>query len=112
MRLNSSSQLKQNPQKMYCNSLKIPHKNISLAKTSDHVLWKGEIYLANEWFDVALEEFTKYLSAADFRIDQDVTTPPSFHRNLFARIGKIGKDVQDKEGFANMVNELIGVFHR
>ena len=40
--------------------------NISLAKTSDHVLWKGEIYLANEWFDVAREEFTKYLSAADF----------------------------------------------
>ncbi len=88
-----------------------PHlSNISLAKTSEHVLWKGEVYLANEWFDAALEEFTKYLTAADFPGDRDVTTPPSFHRNLFTRIGKLGKDVQDIEGFVNMLNQLLETF--
>ena len=84
--------------------------NISLAKTSDHILWMGEVYLANEWFDAALEEFTKYLTAADYPGDRDVTTPPSFHRKLFARIGKVGKDVQDIEGFVNMLNQLLEAF--
>ena len=79
-------------------------------KTSDHILWKGEVYLANEWYDVAYQEFLKYLTAADFPSDQDVGTSPSFHRQLFARIGKVGKDVQDKEGFADMVNKLIDAF--
>ena len=92
------------------NVLQFVENSSQKPKTSDHQLWKGEIYLTNEWFDVAREEFMKYLTAADFRIDQDVTTPPSFHRDLFARIGKIGKDVQDKEGFANMLNEIIAYF--
>ena len=80
--------------------------NISLAKTSYHILWKGEVYLANEWFDVALEEFTKYLTGANLR-NQEYTTPPSFHRKLFARIGKATKDIQDKEGFVNMMKKLM-----
>lgn len=88
--------------------------NISLAKTSDHVLWKGEIYLANEWFDVALEEFTKYLTAADFKRDfqreQEAGTQPNFHRTLFVRIGKAAKDIQDRDGFVNMLNEIINKF--
>ena len=88
--------------------------NTSLAKTSDHVLWKGEIYLANEWFDMALEEFTKYLTAADFKRDfqreQETGTQSSFHRTLFVRIGRAAKDVQDREGFANMLNEIIAYF--
>ena len=92
------------------NVLQFVENSSQKPKTSDHQLWKGEIYLTNEWFDVAREEFMKYLTAADFRIDQDVTTPPSFHRDLFARIGKIGKDVQDKDGFANMLNEIIAYF--
>ena len=85
-----------------------PHK----PKTSDHVLWKGEIYLANEWFDVALEEFTKYLSAADwgFLREREAATHPSFHRTLFLRIGKAAKDIQDKDGFAHMMNEIIAYF--
>ncbi len=88
--------------------------DISLAKTSDHVLWKGEIYLANEWFDVALEEFTKYLTAADFKRDfqreEETGTQSGFHRTLFKRIGRAAKDVQDREGFANMLNEIIAYF--
>ena len=80
-------------------------------KISNHILTKGEIYLANEWYDDAFVEFTKYLSAADYyRQDQNVTTHPGFHRQLFAKIGKIGKDVQGKEGFANMVSKLIDFF--
>ena len=79
-------------------------------KISNHILTKGEVYLANEWYDEAYEEFTKYLSAADYRGDQNVTTHPGFHRQLFAKIGKVGKDVQDKEGFADMVNKLIDSF--
>ncbi len=81
--------------------------NISLAKTSYHILWKGEVYLANEWFEVALEEFTKYLTGADRRGNQEYTTHPSFHRKLFARIGKATKDIQDKEGFVNMMKKLM-----
>lgn len=80
-------------------------------KVSDQVLWNGEVYLANEWFDVAYEEFTKYLTAADYPDDQNITTPPSFHRQLFARIGNVGKDIQDKEGYTEMVNKMIDFFH-
>ncbi|MDE0316188.1 MAG: sigma-70 family RNA polymerase sigma factor [Candidatus Poribacteria bacterium] len=80
-------------------------------KISNHILTKGEVYLANEWYDAAYEEFTKYFSAADYyREDQNVTTHPGFHRQLFAKIGKVGKDVQGKEGFADMVNKLIDFF--
>ncbi len=79
-------------------------------KISDHVLWNGEIYLANEWFEFAYAEFVKYLSAADYQGGMNVTTPPSFHRQLFTRIGKIGKDVQDKDGYTEMVNKLIDFF--
>ncbi len=79
-------------------------------KTSKHILTNGEIYLANEWYDEALVQFKRYLSAADYRGDQNVTTPPRFHRQLFAKISKLGKDVQDKEGYAKMVNQLIDFF--
>jgi len=80
-------------------------------KTSEYMLWKGEVYLANEWFDAALEEFMKYLTAADHPGDRDVTTHPSFHRKLFTRIGKACKDVHDKERYVNMLNELIEYFN-
>ena len=79
-------------------------------KISDHILTKGEVYLANEWYDEALEQFTKNLSAADYNTEKIVTTLPSFHRQLFARIGQIGKEVQDKDGFTDMVNKLIDSF--
>ena len=79
-------------------------------KISDHILTKGEVYLANEWYDEALEQFTKNLSAADYNVEKNVTTPPSFHRELFARISKVGKNVQDKDGYTEMVNKLIAYF--
>ena len=79
-------------------------------KISDHILTKGEVYLANEWYDEALEQFTKNLSAADYNPEKTVTTLPSFHRQLFARIGKIGKNVQDKGGFTEMVSNIIDSF--
>ena len=79
-------------------------------KTSDYILTKGEIYMANEWYDLALEQFNKNLSAADYNKYKIVSTPPSFHRELFEKIGKIGKNVQDKEGYTDMVNKLIEIF--
>ena len=79
-------------------------------KISDHILTKGEVYLANEWYDEALEQFTKNLSAADYNPEKTVTTLPSFHRQLFARIAKIGKNVQDKEGFTEMVRKIIDAY--
>lgn len=79
-------------------------------KISDHILMKGEVYLANEWYDEALEQFTKNLSAADYNPEKNVTTLPSFHRKLFAKIAKIGKDVQDKDGFTEMVSKIIDSF--
>ncbi|MYF57286.1 sigma-70 family RNA polymerase sigma factor [Candidatus Poribacteria bacterium] len=94
------------------NVLQFVENSSQKLKISDHVLWKGEIYLANEWFDVALEEFTKYLSAADwgFLREREAGTHPSFHRTLFVRIGKAAKDIQDKDGFANMMDEIITYF--
>ena len=61
---------------------------------------------------MALEEFTKYLTAADwgFLREREAGTHPSFHRTLFVRIGKAAKDIQDKDGFANMMNEIIAYF--
>ncbi|MCY4404420.1 MAG: sigma-70 family RNA polymerase sigma factor [Candidatus Poribacteria bacterium] len=79
-------------------------------KTSDRILTKGEIYLANEWYDEAYQEFMKNISAADYRGDQNVTTSPSFQRNLFSNIGNIGKNVQDKDGFIEMMKKLIDSF--
>ncbi len=79
-------------------------------KISDHILTKGEVYLANEWYGEALEQFTKNLSAADYNPEKTVTTLPSFHRQLFAKIGKIGKNVQDKDGFTEMVSKIIESF--
>ena len=79
-------------------------------KVSDRILWNGEIYLANEWYEFAFGEFAKYLSAADYQSGLDVLTSPSFHRQLFARIGKVGKAVQNKEGFIEMVDKLIDTF--
>ena len=84
--------------------------SIQKPKVSDHVLWNGEIYLANEWYEFAYGEFVKYLSAVDYEGGQNVTTSPSFHRQVFTRIGKIGKDVQDKDGYTEMVNKLIDAF--
>ena len=78
-------------------------------KISNHILTKGEVYLANEWFAEAFVEFKNYLSTAYYQGDHNVTTHPSFHRQLFAKIGKVSKDVQDKEGFADMVNKLIDI---
>ncbi len=79
-------------------------------KISDHILTKGEVYLANEWYGEALEQFTKNLSAADYNPEKTVTTLPSFHRQLFAKIGKIGKNVLDKDGFTEMVSKIIESF--
>ncbi|MDE0637049.1 MAG: sigma-70 family RNA polymerase sigma factor [Candidatus Poribacteria bacterium] len=92
------------------NVLQFLERSQQKPKTSKHILTNGEIYLANEWYDEALVQFKRYLSAADYKVDQNVTTPSSFHRKLFAKIGKVGKDVQDKAGFADMVNQLINHF--
>ena len=79
------------------------------AKSSDRVLTKGEVYLVNEWYEAALEEFTKYLTAADFRgkIEPNITTSPNFQRETFENISKVGKYIQDKEGFVQMVRKLV-----
>ncbi len=79
-------------------------------KISDHILTNGEVYLANEWFEDAFIEFIKYLSAADYQSDEIVTTSPVFQYELFTKIGKVGKNIQDKEGFANMMDKLIDHF--
>ena len=77
------------------------------AKTSDRVLTKVEVYLANEWYEPALEEFTKYLTGVDDDGDGIFTTSPNFQRELFTKIGKAGKDIQNKEGFVEMMSKLI-----
>ena len=77
------------------------------AKSADRVLTQGEVYLANEWYDEALEQFKRNLHPINYPRDWNVTTSPSFQRKLFAKIGKAGKDIQDKEGYADMINQLI-----
>ena len=109
---NASGQILPTEEASTENVLQFAENSSQKLKTSDHVLWKGEIYLANEWFDVALEEFTKYLTAADwgFLREREASTHPSFHRTLFERIGKAAKDIQNKDGFVNMLNEIITYF--
>lgn len=79
------------------------------AKSVDRLLTQGEIYLTNEWYEAALEKFTTYLTAADFRneMSQNITTTQKFQRELFEKIGKASKDIQDKKGFVDMVKKLI-----
>ncbi|MCG9129492.1 hypothetical protein JT359_18035 [Candidatus Poribacteria bacterium] len=79
------------------------------AKSVDRLLTQGEIYLTNEWYEAALEKFTTYLTAADFRneMSQNITTTQKFQRELFEKIGKASKQIQDKKGFVDMVKKLI-----
>ncbi len=87
------------------------HENTSfLAKSADHILTKGELFLVNEWYEEAFEVFAKNLTAADYNREKKVYTLPSFHRQLFGKIRKAGKNVQNTVGFADMVNNLIEVF--
>lgn len=92
------------------NVLHFLENSVEKPKTSDHVLTKGEVYLANEWYDEALVQFTKNLTAADYNTDKNVTTSPSFHRQLMSRISKFGVSVENKDGYANMVNNILTAF--
>ncbi len=87
--------------------LQFNEQSLHPAKTSDRLLTKVEVYLANEWYEAALEEFTKYLTGIIDDGDEKFTTSPNFQRELFAKIGKAGKDIQDKEGYVEMVRRLI-----
>ncbi len=77
------------------------------AKSVDRFLTQGEVYLANEWYEAALEQFKRYLFPTNYPPDWNVTTSPSFQRKLFAKIGKFSKGIQNKNGFTDMVNQLI-----
>ena len=79
------------------------------AKTVDRFLTQGEVYLANEWYEAALEQFKRYLFPTNYPPDWNVTTSASFQRKLFAQIGKFSKGIQNRNGFTDMVNQLINL---
>ncbi len=86
-----------------------------IVKSSSHALTLAEVYLANEWYDEALERYKRnlYITTSETfptpKGELNVTSSPSLERKLFTEINRARKNVKDKDGFANMMNKLIDI---
>ena len=84
-----------------------------IAKSSKHALTLAEVYLANEWYEEALERYKRNLYITTSRTvptpkgDLNVIASPKLERKLFRQITRANKNVKDIEGYANMLNQLI-----
>lgn len=84
-----------------------------IAKCSSHALTLAEVYLANEWYAEALERYKRnlYITTSETfptpRGDSNVIASPKLERKLFTQIIRSGKNVKDKDGYINMLNQLI-----
>ena len=82
-------------------------------KSSSHILTLAEVYLANEWYDEALERYKKNLYITTSRTvptprgDANLIASPLLERKLFTQIARASKNVKDKDGYINMLNQLI-----
>ncbi len=97
------------------NVLKFVERSSPIAKSSSHALTLAEVYLANEWYDEALERYKRnlYITTSETfptpKGEFNVTSSPSLERKLFTEINRARKNVKDKDGFANMMNKLIDI---
>ena len=97
------------------NVLKFIESSSPIAKISKHALKLAEVYLANEWYEEALERYKRNLYITTSKTiptpegDLQITSSPILERKLFAEISKAIKNVNDKDGYINMMNQLINL---
>jgi len=97
------------------NVLQFVEHSSHIAKSSNHALTLAEVYLANEWYEEALERYKRNLYITTSRTfptpegDLKVIASPILERKLFAQITKSCKNVKDKDGYINMLNQLIDI---
>ena len=95
------------------NVLQFVEHSSPIAKSCNHALTLAEVYLANEWYEEALERYKRnlYITTSDTfptpKGDLNVIASPKLERKLFAQITKSCKNVKDKDGYINMLNQLI-----
>ena len=95
------------------NVLKFIESSSPIAKSSKHALTLAEVYLANGWYEAALEQYRRNLYITTSRTiptpegDLEITSSPILERKLFAQITRTVKNVKDKDGYINMMNQLI-----
>ncbi len=82
-------------------------------KSVNHALTLAEVYLANEWYEEALERYKRNLYITTSKTfptpkgDLNVIASPKLESKLFTQITRASKNVKDIEGYANMLNQLI-----
>ena len=95
------------------NVLKFLERSSLTVKSIKHALTLAEVYLANEWYEEALERYKRNLYITTSRTvptpkgDLNVIASPKLERKLFRQITRASKNVKDIEGYANMLSQLI-----
>ena len=95
------------------NVLQFVEHSLQKPKSAYHALTLAEVYLANEWYEAALEQYKRnlYITTSETfstpKGDLNVIASPKLERKLFTQIARASKNVKDIEGYANMLKELI-----
>ena len=95
------------------NVLQFVEHSSPIAKSYNHALTLAEVYLANEWYEEALERYKRnlYITTSNTfptpKGNLNVIASPKLERKLFAQITRSRKNVKDKDGYINMLNQLI-----
>ena len=90
----------------------IEHSSQKL-KSANHALTLAEVYLANEWYDEALERYKRnlYITTSETfptpKGNLNIIASPKLERQLFTQITRASRNVKDIEGYTNMLNQLI-----
>ena len=79
-------------------AIKFAKRAVQISNNSDDILTLGYAYLVNGQYDIAVEQFKKGLLTLTSR---------TFQRKFFSWISEYGKKTEDKEGYVDMLNELV-----
>ena len=79
-------------------AIKFAKRAVQISNDSDNILTLGYAYLVNGQYDIAVEQFKKGLLTL---------TSGTFQRKFFSWISEYGKKTEDKEGYVDMLNELV-----
>ncbi len=79
-------------------AIKFAKRAVQISNNSDYILTLGYAYLVNGQYDIAVEQFKKGLLTL---------TSGTFQRKFFSWISEYGKKTEDKEGYVDMLNELV-----
>ncbi len=97
------------------NVLQFVEKSSPIAKSSNNPLTLAEVYLANEWYEEALQRYKRnlYITTSETFTTREgnlkLISSPILVRKLFAQITRSCKNVKDKDGYINMLNQLIDI---